>query len=50
MKRWQAQRDGIAIKDLSLTQRLLAGACAGLSYWIGTYPLDVVKVLFLSTA
>ena len=30
--------------ELKLSQRLFAGATAGLAYWVGTYPLDVVKV------
>jgi solute carrier family 25 carnitine/acylcarnitine transporter 20/29 len=29
--------------ELDLHHRLIAGACAGLSYWTLTYPLDVVK-------
>lgn len=27
-----------------MPERLLAGACAGLCYWVGTFPLDAIKV------
>jgi solute carrier family 25 carnitine/acylcarnitine transporter 20/29 len=29
--------------QLAVSWRLVAGACAGLSYWVLTYPLDVIK-------
>jgi len=38
-----ALRKGIAVAKLELSDKLLAGACAGISYWVGTYPLDVIK-------
>lgn len=30
--------------NLSMPERLFAGACAGLCYWVGTFPLDAIKV------
>ena len=39
-----AHNAGCEVHQLGLRDRLLAGAAAGLSYWVGTYPLDVVKV------
>lgn len=39
-----ARHEDVQVKDLRLSHRLVAGACAGLSYWVGTYPLDVIKV------
>ena len=44
-KRSIAQYEGCEVHQLSLRDRLSAGAAAGLSYWVGTYPLDIVKVL-----
>lgn len=44
-KRSLAHYAGCEVKQLSLRDRLAAGAAAGLSYWVGTYPLDVVKVM-----
>jgi Mitochondrial carrier protein len=38
-----ARHEGVDISELSLGQRLLAGACAGLGYWVSTYPLDAIK-------
>jgi len=29
--------------DLGLAERLCAGACAGMCYWVLTYPLDAIK-------
>lgn len=43
VKRYFIERDHISPKDLPLRQNLFAGACAGLCYWVGTYPLDVIK-------
>ena len=43
MKRYFSEREGVAPEHLPLRYRLLAGATAGLSYWVGTYPLDVIK-------
>eukprot|EP01038_Epipyxis_sp_PR26KG_P009501 gene9501-12799_t len=34
---------GVDVKNLNIKMRLFAGACAGLSYWVLTYPLDVIK-------
>lgn len=34
----------IPVAHLSMPERLFAGACAGLSYWVGTFPLDAIKV------
>ena len=30
--------------NLAMPERLFAGACAGLCYWVGTFPLDAIKV------
>ena len=30
-------------RDLEMWERVVSGACAGLCYWVGTYPLDLVK-------
>ncbi len=38
-----ADSTNVPITDLPAWQRLVAGACAGLCYWVGTYPLDVIK-------
>jgi solute carrier family 25 (mitochondrial carnitine/acylcarnitine transporter), member 20/29 len=38
-----AKYKGVEVSQLSLGHRLLAGACAALSYWFSTYPLDVIK-------
>jgi solute carrier family 25 carnitine/acylcarnitine transporter 20/29 len=38
-----AKREGINVSELTVPQRLVAGASAGLCYWVGTYPLDVIK-------
>lgn len=43
VKRELARRNNTDIKNLDIGNRLIAGACAGLSYWVGTYPLDVIK-------
>ena len=36
-----------SVSNLSMPERLFAGACAGLSYWVGTFPLDAIKVLII---
>ncbi len=33
----------MSVKELPTWQRLIAGATAGVGYWVCTYPLDVVK-------
>lgn len=43
-KRALAESEGKEVKDLSFGSAMMAGATAGLCYWVGTYPLDVVKV------
>lgn len=43
VKRKCAEREGVPVSDISILSRLLSGACAGLAYWVTTYPLDVVK-------
>jgi hypothetical protein len=38
------KRDGKSShRELELWQNLVAGASAGLAYWLGFYPLDVIK-------
>ena len=49
MKRYFAEKDGVAVKDLPFIRNLMSGACAGLSYWVTTYPLDVIKAKMQST-
>jgi hypothetical protein len=44
MKKRLADSKGKSVSELELKDRLIAGACAGLCYWMGTFPLDVVKV------
>eukprot|EP01031_Cornospumella_fuschlensis_P030464 gene30464-36820_t len=43
LKRHFAELDGVSVKDLSMDRYFLSGAAAGLSYWVTTYPLDVIK-------
>lgn len=43
VKRRFAEQQGIDTKDLSLYYKASAGAIAGLSYWVLTFPLDVIK-------
>ena len=43
VKREFATKRGCNVNELQVHHRLIAGACAGLSYWIGTYPLDAIK-------
>lgn len=38
-----AQHNDIPIEQLQVHHKLIAGACAGMCYWIGTYPLDAIK-------
>lgn len=45
-----AQQANIPVSELPMRQKLLAGACAGLSYWTLTYPLDAVKARIMATA
>lgn len=33
-----------SVDKLTMPERLFAGACAGLCYWVGTFPLDAIKV------
>ena len=44
-----AASNNIDVKDLKLHHRLIAGGCAGLSYWVGMYPLDRIKGQIMST-
>lgn len=34
-----------SVDKLTMPERLFAGACAGLCYWVGTFPLDAIKVM-----
>ena len=43
VKRQFAEQSGVSVHELQSWQRLVAGACAGLSYWVLNYPLDLVK-------
>lgn len=38
LQRRFADQAGILPSQIPLQQRLIAGACAGLCYWVGTYP------------
>jgi solute carrier family 25 carnitine/acylcarnitine transporter 20/29 len=48
LKREQASLLGVGGEQLGLGSKLAAGAGAGLCYWMGTYPLDVVKARAMS--
>ena len=43
-KREIAFRSGKSVADLTIPERMFSGACAGLCYWVGTFPLDAIKV------
>jgi hypothetical protein len=44
MKREMVRRDGRTVADLTVPERMFSGACAGLCYWVGIFPLDAIKV------
>ena len=44
MKREIASRGQKRVENLTIPERMISGACAGLCYWGGTFPLDAVKV------
>ncbi len=48
VKRYFADRDGVPVNEVSFAQHFVAGGFAGLCYWVGTFPLDVIKVETLS--
>jgi solute carrier family 25 carnitine/acylcarnitine transporter 20/29 len=49
-KAWICEYRGYADEShLVISERLAAGATAGLCYWVGTCPLDCVKSLIMST-
>lgn len=48
VKRQLADLSGVTVRELQPWQRLIAGACAGICYWVPTYPLDVVKGVIMS--
>lgn len=50
VKRRLAEQSGIDVKELHSWQRLTAGASAGLSYWILTYPLDLIKSQMMASS
>jgi len=35
--------EGKRVEEISMSSKFVAGACAGLGYWVGTYPLDAIK-------
>lgn len=43
-KQYFASVANVKVENLSVPDRLISGALAGISYWVATYPLDVVKV------
>ena len=43
VKRKFASNQGINVSELHLSYKLMSGACAGLCYWVLTYPLDAIK-------
>mgnify|MGYP000297515155 CR=1 FL=1 len=43
MKENVASARGVDVHDLRMPDRLIAGGIAGLCYWVGTCPFDVVK-------
>ena len=44
MKREIASRGQKRVENLTIPERMISGACAGLCYWGGTFPLDAIKV------
>ena len=44
MKREIARRGQKRVENLTIPERMISGACAGLCYWGGTFPLDAIKV------
>jgi solute carrier family 25 carnitine/acylcarnitine transporter 20/29 len=43
VKRALADRRDVTVPELHTSERMLAGALAGLGFWVGPFPLDVVK-------
>lgn len=43
VKRALADRRHVTVPELDTSERMLAGALAGLGFWVGPFPLDVVK-------
>jgi len=43
LKKRFAKGRGVAVKELELHERLIAGGTGGMCYWVGTYPLDRIK-------
>ena len=43
MKRKLASSQNVEVSQLHLSYKLISGACAGLCYWVLTYPLDAIK-------
>ena len=38
------------VRDIPMSRKLIAGSCAGLSYWALTYPLDAIKARVMATS
>lgn len=44
LKRHYAEVHHLPVDALDVKYNMISGALAGLAYWVGTYPLDIVKV------
>ena len=43
VRRLEAEARGVGVEQLTVAELLIAGSVGGLSYWVGTYPIDCVK-------
>ena len=43
VRKMEAQARGVRVDQLTVPELLIAGSVGGLSYWIGTYPIDSIK-------
>jgi hypothetical protein len=49
-KRALAKRAKKEVQQLNPIERFISGAAAGLSYWVGTFPLDAIKSRIQATS
>mmetsp|Transcript_22073 Transcript_22073/g.21331 ORF Transcript_22073/g.21331 Transcript_22073/m.21331 type:complete len:289 (-) Transcript_22073:534-1400(-) len=49
-KRALAKRANKEVQQLNPIERFISGAAAGLSYWVGTFPLDAIKARIQATS
>ena len=43
VRRMEAEARGVSVEQLTAAELLIAGSIGGLSYWIGTFPIDAIK-------